>query len=94
MNSVQEIGGVIPDRALADLTRALGVEVNVSGSTNGDSDMNGGAKSKLAVSKTSGQGFKPVQTQVEKIIREGYSSVQILSQVSHLSPRFKSRIPC
>ncbi|KAL7007048.1 Subunit of heteropentameric Replication factor C (RF-C) [Cystobasidiomycetes sp. EMM_F5] len=84
VNSVQEIGGVIPDRALADLTRALGVEVNVSGSTNGDSDMNGGAKSKLAVSKTSGQGFKPVQTQVEKIIREGYSSVQILSQLHDL----------
>jgi len=83
--SVQEIGGVVPDAALAQLVSALGVELTNGKGEDGQGDVemrdagSGGAGLKL--NKSTKDGFNKVRTQVEKIVRDGYSATQILTQV-------------
>ncbi|GAA5858476.1 hypothetical protein JCM5353_008902 [Sporobolomyces roseus] len=75
--SVQEIGGVVPDSVMNELGSALGVKgdhVDV------DVEMSDSSSSK---SKVVG-GFGQVRKAVEKVVREGYSAVQILSQLHDL----------
>lgn len=68
--TVQEIGGVVPDGVMRTLGRALGVRDEEA--EDGDVEM-GEAK---------GVGrFERVRMAVEKVTREGYSAVQVLSQV-------------
>jgi DNA polymerase III delta prime subunit len=69
--SVQEIGGVVPDPVMRELARALGVRDEEDGE--GDVEMGGTGQG--------GSRFERVRKAVEKVIREGYSSVQVLSQV-------------
>ena len=75
----------MPDATLNQLVQALGVEI-VSPDTTGDADMAGEGNGTKLVSrsapKAGGSAFKAVQNQVEHIVREGYSAVQIFSQVS------------
>ncbi|BGP53729.1 hypothetical protein JCM8202_003660 [Rhodotorula sphaerocarpa] len=87
--SVQEIGGVVPDPVMRELGRALGVREEEG--EGGDVEMKGaGGK---------GERFERVRSAVEKVIREGYSSVQVLSQLHDLvildplvSPRAKASV--
>ena len=73
--SVQEIGGVVPDLVMNELGRALGVK---DSQNEGDDDV------EMSDVKAVG-GFGQVRKAVEKVVREGYSAVQILSQVSFYS---------
>ncbi|BGP13903.1 hypothetical protein JCM10213_002544 [Rhodosporidiobolus nylandii] len=84
--SVQEIGGVVPDDVMAELGRALGVRED----DGMDVDAARGPKK---------GSFEQVQRAVEKISREGYSAVQVLSQLHDLiildplvSPRAKAQV--
>ncbi|BGP37984.1 Subunit of heteropentameric Replication factor C (RF-C) [Rhodotorula kratochvilovae] len=70
---VQEIGGVVPDAVMRALGRALGVREDEE--EDGDVVM-GEAKG--------GSRFERVRTAVEKVTREGYSAVQVLSQLHDL----------
>jgi len=70
--SVQEIGGVVPDNVMNELGKALGVKDQDSDTEM--EDVKGGV----------GGGFGQVRKAVEKVVREGYSAVQILSQVKFL----------
>ncbi|GAA5966832.1 hypothetical protein JCM8115_002289 [Rhodotorula mucilaginosa] len=72
--SVQEIGGVVPDPVMRELARALGVRDEEDGE--GDVEMGGTGQG--------GSRFERVRKAVEKVIREGYSSVQVLSQLHDL----------
>ena len=72
--SVQEIGGVVPDLVMNELGRALGVK----------DSQNEGDDVEMSDVKVVG-GFGQVRKAVEKVVREGYSAVQILSQVSFYS---------
>jgi len=74
--SVQEIGGVVPDLVMNELGRALGVKDSQNEA--GDADV------EMSDVKAVG-GFGQVRKAVEKVVREGYSAVQILSQVSFYS---------
>ncbi|KAK4053872.1 Subunit of heteropentameric Replication factor C (RF-C) [Microbotryomycetes sp. JL201] len=67
--SVQEIGGVVPDHVMKELGRALGVDSE----SGGDDNMTG--------IRQSVGGFEIVQKAVQKIVREGYSATQVLTQV-------------
>ncbi|GAA6008914.1 hypothetical protein JCM10207_004023 [Rhodosporidiobolus poonsookiae] len=93
--SVQEIGGVVPDSVMAELGRALGVREEEEG--DGDvemSEVGGGTGRKVRKGS-----FEQVQRAVEKIVREGYSAVQVLSQLHDLvildplvAPRAKAKV--
>ncbi|GAA5985174.1 hypothetical protein JCM11641_005475 [Rhodosporidiobolus odoratus] len=74
--SVQEIGGVVPDSVMAELGRALGVREDEGMEVDQDAEAGG-----RRVKKGS---FEQVQRAVEKIAREGYSAVQVLSQLHDL----------
>ncbi|GAA5978550.1 hypothetical protein JCM10908_004400 [Rhodotorula pacifica] len=76
--SVQEIGGVVPDPVMRELARALGVRDDEEG---GDVEMNGAGG---GGGGKGGSRFERVRKAVEKVIREGYSSVQVLSQLHDL----------
>lgn len=74
--TVQEIGGVVPDGAMRTLARALGVRDDEDG------DVEMGGTGGTATAAASGKGrFERVRLAVEKVTREGYSAVQVLSQV-------------
>lgn len=80
--SIHEIAGIVPDSTLARLVEALGVELTT---TTGDDDaeMLDAKEVKLNTAKNGTKGgFARVKTQVERIVRDGYSAWQILSQVS------------
>ena len=83
---MQEIGGVVPDAALAQLVSALGVELTDGKGEDGQGDTEmkdaGSAGAGLKLNKSTKDGFNKVRTQVEKIVRDGYSATQILTQVS------------
>jgi replication factor C subunit 2/4 len=64
--SVQEIGGVVPDDVMDALGRALGIHRS-------------GTETDIAMAGATD--FDAVQRAVEKVVRDGYSAVQILSQV-------------
>lgn len=70
--SVQEIGGVVPDEIMFELARALGVETAGVGDVEMEDVKPGGAKK---------SGFERVQSAVDKVVREGYSATQILTQL-------------
>ncbi|GAA5945105.1 replication factor C subunit 2 [Sporobolomyces koalae] len=70
--SIQEIGGVVPDQVMTRLGQALGIDRTVEGE---DVDMKG-------VQSTST--FETVRRAVERVVREGYSATQILSQLHDL----------
>ncbi|GAA5878413.1 hypothetical protein JCM16303_002765 [Sporobolomyces ruberrimus] len=79
--SIQEIGGVVPDRVMEELGIALGVSTK-SGDRDGDTEM-GDVKDKKPKGTAAGA-FEQVRKAVEKIVREGYSATQILSQLHDL----------
>ncbi|GAA6020088.1 hypothetical protein JCM11491_006392 [Sporobolomyces phaffii] len=70
--SIQEIGGVVPDKVMLELGLALGVK-----DRDGDVEMDDKKKS---VSSP----FETVRRAVQKVVREGYSATQILSQLHDL----------
>lgn len=70
---MQEIGGVVPDGVMSELGRALGVRHD-------DDDDGGDVEMKPAAGSGVGA-FDRVREAVEKVSREGYSAVQVLSQV-------------
>ncbi|GAA5996222.1 replication factor C subunit 2 [Rhodotorula paludigena] len=72
---VQEIAGVVPDDAMRELGRALGV----GDGTDGDGDVEMGVGAGAGASR-----FERVRGAVEKVCRDGYSAVQILSQLHDL----------
>ncbi|GAA5991280.1 hypothetical protein JCM5350_005316 [Sporobolomyces pararoseus] len=72
--SIQEIGGVVPDVVMEKLAKALGVK-----DRDGDVEMETENKNKKGESP-----FETVRKAVEKIVREGYSATQILSQLHDL----------
>jgi hypothetical protein len=47
----------------------------------GDTEMKDAAAAGLKLNKSTKDGFNKVRTQVEKIVRDGYSATQILTQV-------------
>ncbi|KXN82551.1 Replication factor C subunit 2 [Leucoagaricus sp. SymC.cos] len=76
---IQEIAGVVPDKAVNDFARALGIEVN-------DDEMD--------VDNNTEANFTTIQKKVKAIVREGYSATQILSQIHDLvvlHPLFNSK---
>ncbi|BGP68377.1 Subunit of heteropentameric Replication factor C (RF-C) [Rhodotorula toruloides] len=84
--TVQEIGGVVPDGVMRTLGRALGVRDEEE---DGDVEM---GEAKMGR-------FERVRMAVEKVTREGYSAVQVLSQLHDLiildplvSPRAKAAV--
>ncbi|TNY20236.1 replication factor C subunit 2/4 [Rhodotorula diobovata] len=72
---VQEIGGVVPDWVLRELGRALGVRAGE------DED---GEDGDVEMKSARGSPFDRVRAAVEKVSREGYSAVQVLSQLHDL----------
>jgi replication factor C subunit 2/4 len=64
--SIQEIGGVVPDDIMNELGESLGIRGHDG---IGDVKMSGA------------NDFDTIQGAVEKIVRDGFSTVQILSQV-------------
>lgn len=84
--SVHEIAGIVPESTLAKLVEALGVELTTANG-DGDEDMLDAGDVKLTSAKSGAKGgFARVKTQVERVVREGYSAWQILSQVSSNPP--------
>ncbi|GAA5830381.1 hypothetical protein JCM11251_001328 [Rhodosporidiobolus azoricus] len=88
--SVQEIGGVVPDGVMEELGRALGVREDEGMDVDGE----GGEGRKVRKGS-----FEQVQRAVEKIVREGFSAVQVLSQLHDLiildplvSPKAKASV--
>ncbi|SCZ95832.1 BZ3500_MvSof-1268-A1-R1_Chr8-1g09827 [Microbotryum saponariae] len=88
--SVQEIGGVVPDRVMRDLGKALGVTFEDEDEAMQVED-NYGTKGQSA--------FGVVRKAVEKVTREGYSATQVLSQLHDLvilnplvDPKAKAKI--
>jgi len=79
--SIHEIAGIVPESTLAKLVEALGVELTTaSGDT--DEEMLNAGDVKLTSAKNGAKGgFARVKTQVEVVVRDGYSAWQILSQV-------------
>ncbi|GAA6027056.1 hypothetical protein JCM8097_006076 [Rhodosporidiobolus ruineniae] len=74
--SVQEIGGVVPDVVMAELGRALGVRK--------EEDVEMSEVGETGLPRPKKGSFAEVQRAVEKIVREGYSAVQVLSQLHGL----------
>ena len=70
---VQEIGGVVPDGVMSEFGRALGVRH--------DHDDDGGDVEMKPAAGSGVGAFDRVREAVEKVSREGYSAVQVLSQV-------------
>lgn len=70
---VQEIAGVIPHQFVADFATTLGIEPVGGDAMEVDVDESGRVKAK---------GFDGVRRKVKEVIREGYSALQIISQVS------------
>lgn len=68
---IQEIAGVVPDAVINDFARVLGVEVN-----DNEMDVDDGA------SPSRNGGFEPIKKKVKHLMREGYSAMQIIAQVS------------
>lgn len=74
LEDVEEIGGVIPDSKIRELMKTLGIDVP----TDGDVEMaDGNSHSKMRQTQ-----FEKVNQAVELIMRQGYSSVQLISQVT------------
>ena len=71
---IQEIAGVVPDEIVKGFLEVLGVEMP---RTADDMDVDVNVSRKVA-------GFDGVQRKVKEIVREGYSTTQLLSQVSRL----------
>lgn len=65
---IQEIAGVVPTAVVNDLAKTLGLEIA------GDMEVDG------AIPKR--QGFDDIRKKVKEVIRQGYSAMQLLSQVS------------
>jgi len=65
---IQEIAGVVPTAVVNNLAKTLGLEIA------GDMEVDG------AVPKR--QGFDDIRKKVKEVIRQGYSAMQLLSQVS------------
>lgn len=79
--SIHEIAGIVPDSTLARLVDALGVALTTA-TGDDDADMLDAQDIKLTSAKNGANGgFARVKTQVEMIVRDGYSAWQILSQV-------------
>ena len=71
---------MVPDAVVVDFARALGVE-----NAGEEMDVDDGPKKM--------KGFEGVKKQVKALMREGYSALQILSQVSTPSHKIVSSIP-
>lgn len=67
-DDIQEIAGVVPDAVINSFGKSLGVE-----SLSSDMDVDSDEKKSSP--------FETVQSKVKKLIREGYSASQLLSQV-------------
>ncbi|KIM65322.1 hypothetical protein SCLCIDRAFT_541958 [Scleroderma citrinum Foug A] len=67
---IQEIAGVVPTAVVNDLAKALGLEIA------GDMEVDG------AIPKR--QGFDDIRKKVKEVIRQGYSAMQLLSQLHDL----------
>lgn len=79
----------MPESTLAKLVEALGVELTTA-SGDADEEMLDAGDVKLTSAKSGAKGgFARVKTQVERVVREGYSAWQILSQVSRLYGVFR-----
>ncbi|GAA5911033.1 replication factor C subunit 2, partial [Sporobolomyces salmoneus] len=72
--SIQEIGGVVPDKVMVELGKALGVK---------DRDQDEDVEMS-EVGKKGKSPFEGVRKAVEKVVREGYSATQILTQLHDL----------
>lgn len=82
IESIQEIGGVVPDGVMDRLGEALGVS---RGGREREEDRDGDVDMKEDKKPRVGAGFERVRQAVENVVREGYSATQILSQVRILS---------
>lgn len=65
---IQEIAGVVPDNVINDFAQTLGIELDTG----------------MQVDGMGKPGFDRIRNKVRNIIREGYSSTQILAQVNSL----------
>lgn len=72
---IQEIAGVVPDAVINYFARVLGVEVN-----DNEMDVDEG------VSPSKHVGFEAIKKKVKHLMREGYSAMQIIAQVSCSKP--------
>ncbi|KAG5647144.1 hypothetical protein DXG03_001099 [Asterophora parasitica] len=68
---IQEIAGVVPEPAVHDFARTLGIEVE------GSMDVDGSVKQNT-------NSFVAIQVKVKELMREGFSATQILSQLHDL----------
>ncbi|KII89047.1 hypothetical protein PLICRDRAFT_687313 [Plicaturopsis crispa FD-325 SS-3] len=68
---IQEIAGVVPDAVVNGFAAALGIDVDDAMPM----DVDGGAKSK---------GFDRINKKVKELMREGYSAMQVLTQLHDL----------
>ena len=78
--SIQEISGVVPTNVMNDFGRAMGLDIT-DAIEDGDVEM----EDSKAVAKGKAPargGYETVRKAVERIVRDGYSAVQVISQVS------------
>ncbi|KAG0140339.1 hypothetical protein CROQUDRAFT_53412 [Cronartium quercuum f. sp. fusiforme G11] len=73
---VEEIGGVVPDREMRKLLKTMGIDNDIDGDVE-MTDVN-------ARKKTRQTPFEKISSGVELIMRQGYSSVQLISQLHDL----------
>lgn len=88
--SIIDIAGVVPERAVRGLARAIGVPARLD---QGDDDEVDLAPMPTTGSKTGGgaaRGFDQLRAQVTHVTREGYSTSQLLLQVSRRGMRAKA----
>lgn len=76
--SIVEIAGVVPDRAVRGLARAIGVPPRPTEEDDEDMDS---ADKKAAARKGSVGGFERLRDQVRHVTREGFSTSQLLIQL-------------
>ena len=70
-SDIQEIAGVVPDAVINDLATVLGIEIE------GGMDVD-------PTGRRNQNSFDPIRNKVKALIREGFSAIQILTQVSHV----------
>ncbi|KAL4067680.1 P-loop containing nucleoside triphosphate hydrolase protein [Scleroderma yunnanense] len=69
-SDVQEIAGVVPTAVVNDLAKTLGLEIT------SDMDVDGTIPRR--------RGFHDIQKKVKEVVRQGYSALQLLSQLHDL----------
>lgn len=89
--SIVEIAGVVPDEIIHNLCKAMGIEIY--GKDGENVEMKNGEEDDVMIKGKKG-GFEAVRRVVKETTMEGYSSTQILIQVSKQDGTFERKRHC